>query len=110
MVSWNLVNAGSVNGLLPVLDQDIARTHADLLTINIKMSSYQYRKSHCGGKMVVRSSYLHNGISYTGNLSSLYWNGAQTFRDKFKWYFNQSAIIFIDENELKNVICKMAAI
>ena len=42
---------------------------------NIKMSSYQYRKSHCGDKTVVRSSYLHNGISYTGNMSSLYWIG-----------------------------------
>ena len=40
---------------------------------NIKMSSYQYKKSHCGGKTVVRSSYLHNGISYTGKISSLYW-------------------------------------
>ena len=37
------------------------------------MSSYQYRKSHCGDKMVVRSSYLHNGISYTGETTSLYW-------------------------------------
>ena len=37
------------------------------------MSSYQYRKSHCGDKTVVRSSYLHNGISYTGKMSSLYW-------------------------------------
>ena len=44
---------------------------------NIKMSSYQYRKSHCGDKMVVRSSYLHNGISYTGKVTSLYWIGAQ---------------------------------
>ena len=43
---------------------------------NIKMSSYQYRKSHCGDKTVVRSSYLHNGISYTGKMSSLYWIGA----------------------------------
>ena len=34
---------------------------------NIKMSSYQYRKSHCGDKTIVRSSYLHKGISYTGN-------------------------------------------
>ena len=33
---------------------------------NIKMSSYQYREYHCGDKTVVRSSYLHNGISYTG--------------------------------------------
>ena len=38
-----------------------------------KMSSYQYRKSHCGDKTVVRSSYLHNGISYTGKMASLYW-------------------------------------
>ena len=37
------------------------------------MSSYQYSKSHCGDKTVVRSSYLHNGISYTGKMSSLYW-------------------------------------
>ena len=44
---------------------------------NIKMSSYQYRKSHCGDKTVVRSSHLHNGISYTGKMSSLYWIGAQ---------------------------------
>ena len=40
---------------------------------NIKMSSYQYRKSHCGDKTVVRSSYLHYGISYTSKMSSLYW-------------------------------------
>ena len=43
---------------------------------NIKMPSYQYRKSHCGDKTVVRSSYLHNGISYTGKMTSLYWIGA----------------------------------
>ena len=29
---------------------------------NIKMSSYQYMKSHCGGKTVIRLSCLHNGI------------------------------------------------
>ena len=40
---------------------------------NIRTTSYQYRKSHCGDKMVIRSSYLHNGISYTGKMSSLYW-------------------------------------
>ena len=32
---------------------------------NIKMSSYQYRKSHCGDKMIFQPSYLHNGKSYT---------------------------------------------
>ena len=44
---------------------------------NIKMPSYQYRKFHCGDKTVVRSSYLHNGISYTGKVASLYWINAQ---------------------------------
>ena len=41
-------------------------------SIYIKMLSYQYRKYHCGDKTVVRSSYLHNGISYTGKMTSLY--------------------------------------
>ena len=40
---------------------------------NIKMLSYRYRKSHYGDKTVVRSSYLHNGISYTGKMTSSYW-------------------------------------
>ena len=40
---------------------------------NIKMSSYQYRKPHCGDKTILRPSYLYNGISYTGKVTSLYW-------------------------------------
>ena len=44
---------------------------------NINVTSYQYRKSHCEDKTVVRSSYLHNGIFYTGKMSSVYWIGAQ---------------------------------
>ena len=43
---------------------------------NIKMSSYQYRKSHCGDKTILRPSYLHNGLSYTGKTTSLCWIGA----------------------------------
>ena len=43
---------------------------------NIKMISYQYRKTHCGDKTILRPSYLHNGISYTGKTTSLYWIGA----------------------------------
>ena len=39
---------------------------------NIKMSSYQYRKSHCGDKTILRPSYLFNGISYTGKRTSFY--------------------------------------
>ena len=42
----------------------------------IKMLSYQYRKSHCGDKTILWPSYLHNGISYTGKTTSLYWIGA----------------------------------
>ena len=40
---------------------------------NIKISSYQYRISHYGDKTILRPSYLHNGISYTGKMTSLYW-------------------------------------
>ena len=40
---------------------------------NVKMPSYQYRKSHYGDKMVIRSSYLHNVISYTAKMESLHW-------------------------------------
>ena len=37
--------------------------------LNIKMSSYQHRKSHCGDKTILRPSYLHNMISYIGNMT-----------------------------------------
>ena len=43
------------------------------------MPSYQYKKFHCGDKTVVRSSHLHNGISYTGKTTSLYWISALIF-------------------------------
>ena len=41
------------------------------------MSYYQYRKPHGGDKTILRPSYLHNGISYTGKTTSLYWFRAQ---------------------------------
>ena len=41
--------------------------------LNIKMTSHQYRKSHCCDKTILQPSYLHNGISYTGKTTSLYW-------------------------------------
>ena len=47
---------------------------------NIKMTSYQYRKSHCGDKTILRPSYLHNGISYTGKTTSLNWTRAVSIR------------------------------
>ena len=36
-------------------------------------TTYQYGKSHCGDKTILLLSYLHNGISYTGKTTSLYW-------------------------------------
>ena len=56
---------------------------------NINMSSYQYRKSHCGDQTVVRSSYLHNWSSYTGKMASLYWIGAHgpfQYKDRLSVY------------------------
>ena len=69
MKNKNLQNQYSVNNnwLMPWQDNEPGPR------LNIKMSSYQYRKSHCGDKTVVRSSYLLNGISYTGKKTSLYW-------------------------------------
>ena len=40
---------------------------------NIKVSSHQYRKSHCGDKPFSIPCHLHNGNSYTGKMTSLYW-------------------------------------
>ena len=74
---------GSGNGLLPNRCQAIIWINDDKDVgwhkvssggwINIKTSSYQHRKSHCGDKTILRPSYLHNGISYTGKTASLYW-------------------------------------
>ena len=50
---------------------------------NIKISSYQYWKSHCGDKTILRPSYLHNGICYTGKTTSLHWIGAPGLRQDF---------------------------
>ena len=67
---------------------------------NIKMSSYQYRKSHCGDKTILRPSYLHNGISYTGKMTSSYWIGAQVATRT--WIRPElSAITNCDNNEMQ---------
>ena len=46
---------------------------------NIKMPSYQYRKSHCGDKTILRPSYHRNGISCTDKMTFLYWIKALVF-------------------------------
>ena len=65
---------------------------------NIKMLSYQYRKSHCGDKTVVRSSYLHNGISYTGKMSSLYWIRALVVKSVVPVYATRVTVMFHGSN------------
>ena len=60
---------------------------------NIKMSSYQYRKSYCGDKIILRPSYLHNGISYIGKMSSLYWIGTQTLPVLIPCYLYKSPLV-----------------
>ena len=49
--------------------------------INIKMSSYQYRKFHCGDKTVVRS--------YADKMTSLYWIRAQISNWMRVWCLSQ---------------------
>ena len=51
----------------------IARAWIPWGWFNIKMTSYQYRKSHCGDKTIPWLFYLHNRISYTGKMTSIYW-------------------------------------
>ena len=65
---------------------------------NIKMLSYQYRKSHCGDKTVVRLSYLHNRISYTGKMTFLYWFGPRLHvppADQQPWYWLKEMRMFL---------------
>ena len=73
---------------------------------NTKMSSYQYRKSHCGDKMVVRSSYLHNGIFYTGKMASLYWTSPSTLRVEISYENNkETSHIHLEKVLLKCLWC-----
>ena len=76
---WNLFICQSMDQCI-IKEWDVhACVHVELRSgprFNIKMPSYQYRKSHCGDKTILRPSYLHSGISYTGKTTSLYWIGA----------------------------------
>ena len=71
--------------------------------IIVKMASYQYRKSHCGDKTILRPSYLHNGISYTGKKTSLYWIRAllSLLHFPLRWdvaWYSASLLIWIQKN------------
>ena len=69
---WNLIAKGFWKHPYSKVDILICSQYSGPW-FNIKKSSYQYRKSHCGDKTILRPSYLHNGISYTGKMTSLYW-------------------------------------
>ena len=53
---------------------------------NIKMASYLYRKFHCGDKMILQPYYLHNGISYSGKMTFLF------YIESGPWLFDQSLL------------------
>ena len=87
------------------------------LTTTTTITSYQYRKSHYGDKMILRPSYLHNGISYSGKVTSLYWITAQkssVYTDLalefiMDWghiYVNVFHTLFIEAINYDMVICK----
>ena len=70
---WVLMQYKDISGL----EQDCS--NFSLLAMELRQSCtkpsiqfHQYRKSHCRGKTVIRSSYLHSGNSYTGKTTSLY--------------------------------------
>ena len=70
LLGWQVINTHSI--YYSAQAQILTKTEPGP-RFNIKMTSYQYRKSHCGDKTIWRPSYLHNGISYTGKMTSLYW-------------------------------------
>ena len=92
VISWNPYNVYDLHAKSSIfftrIPYSMTRGKASGPWFNIKMLSYQYRKSHCGDKTVVRSSYLHNGISYTGKTSSLYWVGPLQVAWRFVIYGN----------------------
>ena len=68
-----------------LLEKESIRWSIETPWFSIKVSSCQYRISLCGHKRVVKSSNLHNCISYTAKMASSYW----TTPDVFGWNYNQ---------------------
>ena len=78
---------------------------------NIKISFYQYRKSHCGDKTIFRASYLHNEISYT-DMISLYCIGAQGHTTPWRDYCEEQipqviSKLRLDHTLTRNVLNKI---
>ena len=77
---WGGISHGKIQWFVKTMPQTFFYEDFPVPWFNIKMPSCQYRKSHCGDKTVIRSSYLHHGISYTGKMISLYWIRALVFK------------------------------
>ena len=69
---WRLFRFG-LNELNKQCQREVGRSVTRWALIQCKDVILQCRGSHCGDQTIVRSSYLHNGISYIGKISSLYW-------------------------------------
>ena len=72
-IEWRVIIGHSEYGMRSVMLFNSLRPG---LWFTIKILSFQYRKSHCRDKTILRPSYLHNGIPCTGKMTSLYWIGA----------------------------------
>ena len=64
--------------------------------IKKNMSSYQYRKTHCGDTTILRPSYLQNGISFTGKTTYLYWIRALIISRRYVLYMVANTYLVID--------------
>ena len=92
-------------------------THCDLVLpygtmepgpwFNIKMTSYQYRISHCGDQTILRPSFLHIGISYTDKTTSLYWIGALIDIGYGTWWSQAIILCNIDFSYIGEVMEKL---
>ena len=108
-----------VKGTSPDSVSEVWRQARAMLTepwFNFKMSSYQYRKSHCGVKSILPSSYLYNRISYTYRTTSLYWIGVQVLTDRglemhAQWRNCEITIDMIYWNDVNNatIHCHLAS-
>ena len=66
-----ILSRGGWAKFTPKEDMD---SHMQTLIIKaLALIQYKNRKSNFGDKSVIRSSYFHNGISYTGKNTSMYW-------------------------------------
>ena len=62
---------GTVGGW--ILTQSTSSGDVNQGLVQYKYAILPYRKFHCGDETILRLSYLHNGIAYTGKMTFLYW-------------------------------------